>query len=711
MSASLLFFVQPLFAKMVLPRLGGAPAVWTTAMLFFQTCLLIGYLYAHLLIRFVPPRRQLMIHGAFWIAALFFLPLSVGEASVSFEGGATSWQALAIFATGVGVPFTMLSANAPLIQSWYSRTGGPSADDPYFLYGASNAGSLLALLGFPLLAEPLMGTASISIMWSAGFVLLGGLLLGSGLMAENRTVQTSHSVASTDAPRPGARTVLSWMFLAFVPSSLMLVVTTKISTDLGSFPLVWAIPLSIYILTFILAFSNRPLISDRVTFWMFPPAIAALVFVTTRSFNLNLSLLAILGLSFALFAGALLCHRRLYRMRPDASHLTFFYVIVSIGGALGGFFNLIVAPLLFDTLAEVQVTVVAVAAACCFGVARGPIPRMVALAALAATAVPATIFGGVAFGLSLDSSRVLGAIVFFVMLVALASRPIVLTGFVALLVMGDYVIFGDAPLFRDRSFFGQHVVEQRDDGQVIYRHGTTIHGAQMAGETGVPRALTYYSEGSPMAQLVNAPISGPGAGIGIVGLGVGSLACYATPGQDWQFYEIDPMVVQIATNPALFTFMQTCAPDAPIHIGDARTVLATQTLTYDLLVLDAYSSDAVPVHLLTREAFDIYLDRTTEGGIFALHISNRYYDLAGPIARIVRDMGLTARIAHDYPDADRETAGATGSVVVAVARSAEDLERLPGDVWQALPADDRTAWTDDHANLLGALDALNGWED
>ncbi|MFO6463802.1 fused MFS/spermidine synthase [Jannaschia sp. KMU-145] len=703
LSASLLFLVQPLFAKLVLPLLGGAPAVWTTAMLFFQTVLIGGYLYAHLLVRYVPQRGQIAIHLGVWALALTFLPLAVPAGWTPEPGGSLPWQTLMLFAAGVGVPFAMLSANAPLIQAWYARTDGPSSQDPYFLYAASNSGSLISLLAFPLLAEPFLGGSATGLVWAVGFVALGGMVLVSGLSARRGPVSAVTAGAAAPAAPIDLKRVALWLGLAFVPSSTMLVVTTKISIDLGSMPLVWAVPLSLYILTFVLTFTNRPLISDRAIDALFVVGLAIVVFLTNRLMVQSFSPAGAALLCLGLFFVALKGHRALYLARPEAARLTVFYVVMSVGGALGGLFNSLLAPAVFDTLLEIPLTVVA-ASLLVLGGPIARIPRAAAWGLAVATVAIVLATSGADLGLGGRALDVVLAATVFSGLWIGRRLPLAIPVTVAALAVGTAIIGnGSPPLLQDRSFFGAHVVRDAS-GLRLYTNGTTIHGMQWTGDEGrlIPRS--YYHPRSPMAEMVTDPALPADARIGVVGLGIGALACYAQPGQAWDFYEIDAEVIRIATDRSLFTFVPDCAPEAPIHLGDARLVLEGQDMAFDVLVLDAYSSDSVPVHLLTAEAMAIYLDRLAPEGRLVFHISNRYYDLLPPLSRLARDAGLTVAYREAEVDPDVDVAGANGSQVAVMSRSAASIAALTDrEGWDAIPAAEGTAWTDDHANLIGAI--------
>ena len=708
LSASLLFFVQPLFTRIVLPHVGGSPAVWTTAMLFFQTILIAGYLYAHLLTRAMPVRRQVFVHLGVWAIALISLPLAVPAGWQLDPEGSVAWQTLLLFAAGVGLPFFALSANAPLIQFWYSRSGGPSADDPYFLYGASNLGSLVALLGFPLVAAPLFGAGQIGMGWAVGFVMLGGALAASGMFTKGPAAKAPTAERHDAAPGLSPMTVAVWGFLAFIPSSLMLVVTMKISIDMGSFPLVWAVPLALYLLTFVLVFTNRPFLSDRALRGMAMIGLAVLGYYVLGLHGNYLDWTAVGILLACFFAVALYAHRRLYGLRPAGHHLTGFYLTMSVGGALGGLFNSIIAPVAFAGLQEAIIT--AVLAVLIFLPFRGGVRRNLAglgygLAVGAFVALPAILIGlfyadGAWTGIFL--SLCMGG---FICLAWLRRTAIGCFGAGVMLLLVGNLMYPDTALMRDRSFFGLHVVAE-EQGMRLYGNGTTVHGAQRLADdqTDRPEPLYYYHVNGPLAQVLTSDAGRAATTVGIVGLGVGSLACYHQPGQNWHFYEIDAHVDAIARNPDYFRFLTACTPDAPTHLGDARVVLERQTeQRFDVLVIDAYSSDSVPVHLTTNEAMQLYLDRLNPGGLLVYHISNRYYEIERPLSRSAEDLGLTARIQF-YKGNVSQDVGDVPTTAVLLAHDAADMGAMADDPrWTPLTSDGGRLWTDDYANLLSIM--------
>lgn len=702
-SALLLFFVQPLYTRMVLPQIGGAAAVWTTAMLFFQTVLIGGYLYAHLMNRYLAVNVQIAVHVGLVLLALTALPLAVPGSWAYDPSQPVVTQTLWLYALGVGLPFAVLSANAPLIQSWYRRSGGPSADDPYFLYAASNLGSLVALLAFPLIAEPLFGVSAISIGWSVGFVILGPMLLMAGLAAR---APGGPVRLAPDAPVTGGITLQQvglWAFLAFLPSSLMLCVTTKISTDLGSFPLIWVIPLALYLLTFVLVFSTRSRLTAGRLRLVLPFALIALIYFSFKPAGTLAGFAVMLG---AYFVVGLTAHRLLFDARPDARHLTAFYLIMSIGGALGGVFNSIVAPIAFDRLSEYPVTV-ALCVLLLLAERSRNMPRELALGLVLSVVLLLPILGIIPGLAELHPDwSVAGTIGLLAVAYVALYRQRLVPVVAAISIMGMWGMFGrDGALLYDRSFFGLHIVKDFD-GLRTYSNGTTIHGAQRLEEIGQrPTPLYYYHPNGPLAQVLATETAAQAKAIGVVGLGIGAMSCYIRPGQDWHFYEIDQKVVDIALDPRLFDFMTQCGQASALHLGDARIVLQGQTdQKFDLLVIDAYSSDAIPVHLATLEATELYMDRLNQDGMLLFHISNRFYDLSLPLAALASELGLEARIWVRNPSRADLERGDSPSTVVALARTVEGLGEVGQDPrWVPLPAPTIPVWTDDHADLLSAL--------
>lgn len=678
-------------------------------MLFFQSVLIAGYFYAHLTTRYLPVRGQVALHLALWAFALWFLPLAL-PTEIAFDSGASpALHTLVLYALGVGMPFAVLSANAPLIQSWYGRSGGPSADDPYFLYGASNLGSLISLLAFPLIAEPLFGISAIGNGWAVGFVVLGGLLLACGLVPRRSSIvdhRLAPALAVTAAEKPKLRDFALWAVLAFIPSSLMLGVTSKISTDFGSFPLVWVIPLALYLLTFVISFTNKPFFSQPVLMQLFR---ASMVFLVLMSTNMTGSLsiglgIALLVLSF--FFVSVKAHSTLFDHRPSKEHLTLFYVTMSVGGALGGVFNSIVAPIIFNDIYELRIVVVIATVLLLLRSAKGA-PRDIILGAVLGlvAVLPFSLSEKLITGIPVMVQMLATAMILFGGFIYFAKRSYAPAAATAVLIGLATYLTPDNAILRDRSFFGVHLVQDVPEIR-RYVQGNTIHGAERLADFGKrPTPITYYIPTGPMGQIFLSDRGRRAKTVGIVGLGVGALACYQTPGQSWDFYEIDKAMDDIARNPAYFTFMSNCAGDAPTYVGDARIELDKQAgKTFDILVIDAYSSDAVPVHLTTVEAMALYRDRLAPGGLLVFHISNRYFDIDVPLARSAKALGLAAWIQRYTPEGGGADGQNLPSVVVVMAEDGTPVQDIALDPrWQVLNSDGGAVWTDDYANPLSIL--------
>ena len=708
-ASALVFLVQPMFAKMVLPKLGGSPAVWNTCVLFFQTTLLAGYLYAHLTTRRLGARRQAVVHLVLMIAALAFLPLKLGE-EYPRAGSNPAWWLLVTMIVRLGLPFFAVSTMAPLVQRWFATMPGPSRSDPYFLYAASNLGSMLALLGYPLILEPFWGTRVHTALWLAGYVLLLILVAACAWGVNRSGHEPGGAVGRLGSV--GWRRRAQWTLLASIPSSLMLGVTTHISTDLGAIPLLWVLPLAAYLLTFILAFSTRGWIPEKFLASALP--LSALAVMLSIVFQQHAPWIISVHL-IAFFFAALGCHTALVRSRPDAQYLTEFYVWLSFGGMLGGVFNSLVAPQLFNGIFEYPI----VLALACLprpspGFRRGRFEPwgVVAIAA----AVPFIVFVA-AWGLSrflpnaplsvvLIRASIIPSILF-----VLANRTVVFNALVVLIALlipiagSGRTSLGEL-VFADRSFFGvSRVIEGPERAYHLLQHGSTVHGRQNLPARTSCEPLSYYNAKGPVGDLFRA--AGPFTNVGVVGLGSGALSCYAERGTSWTFFEIDPLVERIARDPALFTFLQNARGQIDVKIGDGRKKLEeAAAASFDLIVIDAFSSDAIPVHLLTREALQLYISRLKPGGLIALHISNRFLHLEPVVAAVVAATGLRglSELEDQIPAGDAAH-GRYQSHWVVIATNDERFTALgaqPG--WRLLRSEVRvSAWTDDYSNLLNSI--------
>lgn len=712
-SAALLFAVQPLFAKMVLPRLGGTPAVWSVAMVFFQAMLLAGYAYAHALTKFVPGRISVGVHLAVTVAAVFALPLGIATGWGSPPAAGQEYWLLGLFGASIGLPFFALSANGPLLQAWFARTGHPQAKDPYFLYAASNVGSFLALLAYPFVIEPFTRLPQQTMGWTAGFYALIILiaLCGAFLL---RSRDALPDISTDDGVKPTFRDALIWIALAAVPSALLIAVTAHISTDVAAAPFLWVVPLALYLATFVIAFQSRPILPHRFVTFVAP--VAVIMLVVSLALGAADQILVLIALNLAgFFILALMCHGELARRRPPARYLTAFYLWLSLGGVIGGIFAGMVAQRIFSWVAEYPLLIV-FAALCRPGLTWPRSKLEIAMWPL--------IFAGVAFALYaaivwryefVESSFNLWVAALLVLAFGFSHYVLTFAGLIAASLV-FVVLFGADAGKRDfvRSFFGVHKVMESDGGQFrILKHGTIEHGAQRIRDEnghpvrGRPTPITYYHDLSPMVQGLNAAREKRGApiNVAVVGLGTGSLACQMKPGDRLTYYEIDPSVVRIAKDPNRFTFLSECAPDAKIVIGDARLTLANEPPgQYDVIIVDAFSSDAIPTHLLTREAMAIFKDKIKPDGMILMHISNKHMTLAPVVAGVAEANDMVSRANNSdegYDDANH----VFGSHVVAVARRDEDFGSLAkSDRWIEQEADeDEWVWTDDYSNVIGAI--------
>lgn len=712
--AALLFWIQPLFAKMVLPLLGGSPQVWNTAMVFFQAVLLAGYAYAHWLTRALPAAAQMGLHAGVLALAALFLPLAVAAGWEPDPAGAPVVWLLALLGASIGLPFFAVSATAPLLQRWFSRTGHAQAHDPYFLYGASNLGSVIALLGYPLLLEPALSGQAQSLAWTLGYGLLAVLVLTAGvrMLGGERQQEVEAEAVSVTWRQHG-----SWTIYSAVPSALLLGVTAHISTDIAAVPLLWVVPLTLYLLTFVIVFARRPAIRHSLAVRLQP--IAAVLLVALFLWRNPAMLLLPLHL-FAFFLTALMCHGELARRRPPAAALTEFYLFMSIGGVLGGMFTALLAPLIFTGVWEYPI---AIAAACAL------LP-----AARRALSLGDVIFAAAAFALLLAigevandwfdaNTMIVGALA--VPILALLAfprrrRPLGFGLSIAAILAGALLtMVPETTLFRARSFFGIYRVAETDDGKfrMLY-HGPTLHGGQrlLPGPRYGP--IAYYTQRSPVAEVMRkAQANADATRMGLVGLGAGSLACYYRPGDDWRFYEIDPLVAELASDGRFFALVPACVPEAPIILGDARLTLAREpSEAFQVLVVDAFSSDSIPMHLLTTEAMALYFDKLTDDGVLVLHISNQFLDLRPVVSRIAKTLGLVGMVGLGPGGTEADGPyGDLASLWIALARKPAVLDRLGlGEHWWPLPAADGTPpWTDDHSNILeiirwGGLNADEG---
>jgi spermidine synthase len=710
LSAALLFCVQPMVARLLLPLLGGAPAVWNACMVFFQALLLAGYLYAHASLRWLGERRQPLLHLILLLAPLPFLPLTVDAGGVRAWAGDPNPIAplLGVLLVSVGVPFFVLSASAPLLQRWFFALGAPRARDPYFLYAASNAGSMLALLAYPVVLEPLVGLHRQTELWALGYVAFVVAMGGVALFTAARAVPAT-SFAEPAPPLAWRRRV-RWLALAFVPSSLLLGVTTHVSTDVAAMPLFWVVPLAVYLGTFILVFATRPPVSHALMVRLLPflVTVTAVVLVS----DIADPLWAMVGIHLGTFAcAAMVCHGELARDRPHPAHLTEFYLWLALGGVLGGLFNSLVAPVVFAGVAEYPLALV-LAALC----RPGERARALLVPLVLGVATVAVVLAAKVAGLPPRLGPLLFALPLFANYVLGARRPVRFALGLGAILLAATLHPGrlGETLVQTRNFFGVLRVTRDPGGEFVQIvHGRTVHGRQStrAGARRVP--LAYYHPTGPAGDVFAVAAERmPEARIAVVGLGAGALATYARPGQVWTFYEINSAVAAVATDRQVFSFLHDAFDGdgrrESIVLGDARLRLAdVPPASYDVLVLDAFSSDAIPAHLLTREAVELYARTLRPGGMIAAHVSNRFVDLVPVLATVARATGLAAFVRDDRAvPPELLAAGKSPSTWVALVREARDAEVLARrhPEWTRIaPGRAARPWTDDYTDLLGAL--------
>ena len=716
----LLFLVQPMIARMALPKLGGAPAVWNSAMLVYQALLLAGYAYAHRLTQ-EPPRRQAVLHIAVFTIALLWLPIGLVNLQPPADGSPIFWVPWLLVAS-IGPLFFAVAAQAPLMQRWYALSGNQG--EPYALYAASNIGSFGGLIAYPLLVEPFTTLNSQKWIWSGIYIALLALVVTCAIQ-----VWRTHGAAEHRPHAHGSQTKINWqrrlywIVLAAVPSGLMLSTTSHLTTDLMAMPLLWVIPLGIYLLSFSVAFADN----QKPAYWIsrLAPIIlilsGAFVFVVWGKAAIG-GLVASLSL---LFFVAVTLHNEMYRTRPAAEDLTSFYLMMSVGGVIGGFFCAIVAPLLFDWTWEHPILILLAAAL----LPAVPLLRVdesdrrvpVIMIAIGLLALALGIFGGVAEPADASFLKIiLAATIILFGLAVSGFRVAFLLAMAGLLTIngGWYSMQQSLDGVRMRSYFGTYTVNATESGRVRWlNHGTTMHGMQLLDDP--TRPISYYPETSGVGiALQKAPVLfGPDANIGIVGLGTGTLGCYRKPGQSWTFFEIDPLVIEIARDRKIFSFLEKCAPDVKITLGDARLTLAdVPNGQFDILALDAFSSDSIPLHLLTKEAFATYRRTLKPDGLLLVHISNRYINLNPVIAAEAKANGWYAALRHDSPTEDMINRGNRASQWIALSPDIKKLARLTGpvdtvksryydsDQWLHLdPPGNTSPWTDDYASVLPHL--------
>ncbi|MDO8295975.1 MAG: fused MFS/spermidine synthase [Caulobacter sp.] len=724
-SAALVFMVQPMVAKLVLPLLGGSPAVWNTSMAFFQIALLVGYGYAHVLQKIQHVRRQITVHiAALVIAGLTLFPLSISTLAGEPSSNHPALWLLAVLTLSIGLPFAILSATAPLVQAWHARVfRGEGAGEPYSLYAASNLGSLLALLAYPVVMEPLQTLQAQRWTWSGGYwafvLILAALAMLVWKRAEIPAGQAAVApVKATPAPTWRERAI--WVALAAIPSSLMLGVTAHLATDVASAPFLWVAPLALYLVTFIIAFQTKPAIPRWATLTFQAAAVAACA--ATLQFGSNGIELQIFVHLACFFLTALVCHQALVARRPDPEHLTEFYLCMSLGGVVGGSFNAFVAPVIFRSVLEYPLMLALSVLARPWGRGRLTTVQMFLVAiGLLSALMAAVAVDQVGPTLSVKLALAATTVTVFLM----RDRALLMFALMVTLLFSASAVGDRVDVIRtDRSFFG--VLRQSrltvprtwptpppemanfSGGEVrLLAHGTTLHGAQAVDPRYHCRPLVYYAPETPIGQVFTARQAvSPALRIGAVGLGTGSVAGYVRPGDHLTFFEIDPLVIRISHDSGQFDYTTKCAR-GPVDfvLGDARLTLEKQPKdAFDILLIDAFSSDAVPAHLLTVEAVRGYLTHIKPDGVLILHLSNRNLELTAPAMAVARAAGGHALLQEHRVPSNSPNMWESSEDALIIARTPQALARFRADPrWTPSRPDLVRPWTDDYTNLVGAM--------
>jgi hypothetical protein len=710
-SAALLFIVEPMIAKMMLPLLGGSPAVWNTCMVFYQIVLLGAYVYAHLLSRTFTKRRQVIIHMTLVGVSIAALPVILPSGMTPPADRSPIPWVLVVLARTAAVPLFVVSSTSPLMQRWIASG---RQTNPYALYAASNAGSMLALVAYPALVEPFLTLHQQSAAWTTVYVGFGVLTLACAAWTWSswraRSSQIESAIESTPSgAAPTMATLARWTVLAAVPSSLMLGVTTFATTDIAAVPLLWILPLGLYLLTLVLVFMERSIAPHALMGRLLPILVVPLISLIVFDSGMPGPVQMFLHLA-TFFVASMVCHGELARTKPQPAYLTTFYICLATGGSLGGLFNAVIAPVVFKTVTEYPLAVVV---ACLFrpapstSVNRWTRAMDLLMPVLLGAGAAAMMF---AFD-GADSKTLIGVLMVFIVpgivVFEFRRRPVRFAAAVAALMVASTTFMSakEHVLFRSRSFFSVHrVTVDSKTGQRRFVHGGIVHGMQSTNPALRREPTAYFHRNGPVGQIFENVQRKTQLRVGIVGLGIGTLAAYSRPGENWTFFEIDPGVVEIARDPQYFTYLRDSPAHVDIVLGDARLKLAeTRDQQFDLLVLDAFSSDAVPMHLLTAEALDLYLQKLSTTGVLMFNISNRYVELKQVLANAATTHGLVCFARDDLNLTESDLAsGKFASRWLVMFRDGEQLDAVADDArWQRVrPRAGHPIWTDDFSNLL-----------
>jgi len=726
LSALLLFTIQPIFTKMILPYLGGAPQTWNTSILFFQTCLLAGYAYAHGTSRYLNIKTQAALHLILLITFVFILPIAIPEDCTPPAGNdPTLWQII-LMVTVVGGPFFVVSCSAPMLQHWFSKTDHINAHNPYFLYSTSNIGSLSGLLLYPLLIEPLMTTSTQSYNWMYGYI---ALIILTSLCAfliwkykessHNQSNNNEDVKISDDSVTTKQR--IKWIILSFIPSTLMLGVTTHITTEIASVPLFWVLPLALYIGTFVIVFARKPLFTSNQIMLASGISVTLLcaqhiAFKDIHNYPITMITLP-LGVFFLL---SLACHTSLAESRPTAKRLTEFYLIMSFGGALGGFFNAIIVPNYFIVPIEYPLMFAAAVLVRYINVPKHSFSTIIkGLKENTASYISLNNFLIIGFPIVIsiigkiinENSKIewLCAALFFLSSLLLINRRWAFGLIIIPIMFFSNVIMPKNLIHIDRSFFGVIRINETKKERTLM-HGSTTHGSQPKANPLVK--VSYYGNTSPASDLFSVIGTGTGALTGkqrvaVMGLGIGVTACYTKEGRHFDFYEIDRKIAEIAENPKFFTYLSNCGSPYDIILGDGRLEIEKKPNEhYDYIMADAFSSDSIPIHLMTKEALEIYLKKLKKGGLLAMNISNRFLDLEPIVTQIGDKIGITTLSKVGIGELNKEVDIHTYSAhFIALTHDIDTINKLKKLGWEPTRNNEGIrAWTDQYSNIIRSLD-------
>lgn len=714
--SALLFVIQPFTARLFFSLAGGSPSLWNACMVFFQLLLLLGYTFTHCITNKLKLKHQVILVAILLALPFAFMPILAPETGPPHDIDPTLWFLIAL-ATTVGAPFFLLSTSSPLLQRWYSSTQIEKAKDPYFLYAASNCGSLVGLLGYPLVIEPILGLNVQSAWFTRAYAIFAaGIVVSGALCYALRKPETAHKATATQPKKQkiSISKYFYWILLAFIPSSLSLGVTHHLSTEIASIPLLWALPLSIYLITYILAFSQRITVKTESLSKALAIITAMIAFALLR--HANEPILIVIGLHLAfLFIAGLFCHKLLSDSRPDLGNLTLFYLMLAIGGSLGGIFNALIAPFLFNSILEYPLIIALV---CWIRIdGKAGFKGIKKLLSHAAPALILIWMLAVRHFLgdrdSYDMTQLLlrdGLPLLFALYFYARPRTYAASILVILLMANFYPSAHGKIIHSQRTFFGVHRVTISPDKRFVQLiHGTTIHGLQNRAPSKRMLSTSYFHPSGPVGQIFEAihQRTTPIREVGIIGLGAGSIAAFGREGERFTYFEIDPAVIEIAMNPELFTFMADSQAELRTVLGDGRKTLELEPDgMLDLLIMDAFSSDSAPVHLLTKEAFALYLSKLKPNGILALNISNRYLTMETVVAANLNDLGMIVLHQEDelITDEQREE-GKAVSFWIAAARNREALGSLATNpYWLTIPPNGSAPrWTDQRVTLLDML--------